>query len=625
MGQIIVKAKNFGVKTTTDEIEELASKIEFANQEYRLGTPIMSDLQYDELVEELKNKNRNHPTLSKIGISVESESRKSKLPIQMASMDKVKTLDDIKNWFRLKGLPNTTTLVLTPKYDGLSLVVDEEVDDCWTRGDGEYGQKSNEHYGLIENKLYQPFVKYTYGEVIMPKDVFVKKYSNDFANPRNFVAGLLNSDDIRPALTDCVYVKYGSVGGNFRMKSEMLSELNRYQDIEVPFHLVKLPMLTEEKLKELFDEWSKEFEIDGIIVEIDDLKLQESMGRETSGNPSYARAYKSPAFETEAESEVLNVEWNISKQGYLKPILKIKPVKLDGVTVSNITGNNARFVKEMGIGKGSIIKLKRSGMVIPLVTEVVKKVDFQMPDLGTEIKWNDNGVELVTVGETDDQKFKKIVSFFETLEVENCGEGVLKQLWDAGHRSVKEILSLEESDLTKLEGFGKRKASIVYKSIHSKMKDVQLHKLMHASGTFGNSLGSKKLALLTHFKEKPTVSQVMGVEGFAEKTATAFVEGWDNFWSFIDGLPITIQTEVVVEKSSNELEGTNFVFTGVRSKEAEEIIVKNGGKIGSSVSKNTTHLVMKAKGSGSSKENKALELGVKILTLDELNKWLGSL
>lgn len=615
-------------------IQELVNKISAANQAYRLGKPVMSDSQYDILVDELKSLDPHNSILTQVGHVVTDESRKRKLPIEMASMNKVKTMDEISDWCRLKGINTNQTVVITPKYDGLSLCVNELTGEAWTRGDGEFGQKSDEHYKLIGNHLEnlpQPWPKaggfqFTYGEVMMPKKVFVDKYSVDYANPRNLVAGLLNSKEVTEPLKDTVFIKYGAVvesefEGHYTTKSDLLKALNDGQEIKVPFKVISIKDLTHEILFDLFKSWSQDFEIDGLIIEVDFLQTQEQLGRETSSNnPCWARAYKSPDFEQVAETTITGISWNISKQGFLKPTLHVQPVKLDGVTISNVTGNNARFVKDLGLGTGAKVLIKRSGMVIPIIYDVVEKVDFQMPNV-PNIDWNENGVELMTLTETDEQRFKQTVSFFEILEVDNVGEGVVKQLWDAGFDSVKAILELTPDKLSKLEGFGKRKAMIVYNSIQSKIKDVQLSKLQHATGFF-KGLGSKKLALLEHFETKPTLDEVISIEGFAETSAESYLESYDKFFTFVKELPITIAKKVEAVKVSNDLDGMTFVFTGVRRADLEEVIESRGGKIGSGVSKNTTHLVMKAVGSGSSKEKKAIELGVEIMTVSDLENLL---
>ena len=624
-------------------LHQLRKKIIEANEAYRIGKPTISDSEYDALLEELAKLSPEDELLAKVGHEITDESRKAKLPIPMASMSKIKTIDEIKDWQRLKIIPSEAEIICTPKYDGLSLCVDEAIAEAITRGDGLYGQRSTEHYRLIGNHFYDqreeefeqdtkafragPF-SHTYGEVIMPKSVFLEKYSSEFANPRNLVAGLINSKTVSESLKDCKYIKYGAVPqfatkSSFSTKQQILDALNDGQKTKVPYFVAPITEITEEKLISLFHEWSQEYEIDGIILEVNSIAMQESLGRETSsGNPVWARAFKHESFEQKAESEVIGISWNISKHGLLKPIVHINPIKLDGVTVSNVTGNNARFVKDMGIGVGAVVVVKRSGMVIPKIIDVVKTVDFEDPVVeGAEIGWNEAGIELIALSETEDQKFKQVVAFFEILEADNVGEGVVKQLWDAGYKSVREVLSLTVSDLEKLDRFGKRKAQIVFDSIRKSVTGVQLSKLQHASGIF-QGLGSKKLALLEGFSEKPSLDQVMAIEGFAEISAKIFVDNYDIFLTFVDGLPVTIAEKVEVAAVGDDLAGKQFVFTGVRRKDLEEAIASRGGIIGGSVSKNTTHLVMKAKGSGSSKETKALSLGVEILTVEELEDLL---
>jgi DNA ligase (NAD+) len=198
---------------------------------------------------------------------------------------------------------------------------------------------------------------------------------------------------------------------------------------------------------------------------------------------------------------------------------------------------------------------------------------------------------------------------------------VVKQVWDAGYKTVKDILGLSPEDFEKIERFGKRKSQIVHGSIQKAIKDVTLSKVQHATGIF-KGLGSKKMALLEHFKTKPTMEEILSIEGFAEISAKSYIDGYDRFFEFLKELPITIQEKKEAEPVSSDMEGTTFVFTGVRRPDLESEIESRGGKIGSSVSKNTTHLIMKSIGSGSSKEKKAVELGVQIMTLEQLENLL---
>lgn len=604
-------------------INELRNKIIKANQAYRIGSPIMSDKEYDQLVEELSTLSPSDELLTKVGHTPQDESRKTRLPIEMASMNKIKSMDDINDWSRLKDISKSEIVIITPKYDGLSLCVNELTGEAFTRGDGQYGQKSDSHYKLIKNHLTnQDSFQFTYGEVIMSKKTFVEKYSFEFANPRNLVAGLLNSKEPGQILQDCEYIKYGAIcKSDLDTKQDILDLLNSGQEIKVPYHICKISELSEDLLITLFHQYSKDYEIDGLIIEINDVNLQNRLGRETSSNnPVWARAFKHSSFEQSAETVVVGISWNISKQGYLKPTIHIQPVKLDGVTVSNVTGNNARFIKDLGIGVGAKVVVKRSGMVIPIISDVIQTVDFQMPEV-SNIDWNENGIELVTLTETDEQKLKKNIAFFEILEADNVSEGVITQLWEAGYKTISDILKLTTVDLEKIDRFGKRKAQIVSESIQKSVTNVSLSKLQHATGIF-KGLGSKKLALLEHFASKPTLDEVMSIEGFAEISAKSYIDSYDEFFEFIKDLPVTLSKKVEFEKVGTDFDGKQFVFTGVRRADLEKEIESRGGKIGGSVSKNTTHLVMKVVGSGSSKEKKAIELGVEVITVEQLEKMI---
>ena len=616
-------------------ITELRRLIIDSNKAYRTGKPFISDLKYDALVEELKLMSPDDDLLTAVGLEVLDESRKAKLPIEMASMNKVKTLEEIRDWMNRKDIPTTTTFIITPKFDGISLCVNEKDEKAWTRGDGEYGSNSDEHYKLIGNKMHDSAktfkgILFSYGELMMPKKTFIDKYSQDFANPRNLVGGQINTPDPTDILKDCLYIKYGLVHYPmnprvFDHKHELLNFLNSGQEHKVDFVCHTIDKLSEEYLVTLFHEWSKKFEIDGLIIEVNDLCVQSRLGREKSSkNPCWARAYKSVNFEESKETLIKGITWNVSKQKYLKPIINVDPINLNGVTISNVTGNNARFIQNLRLGAGALIKIRRSGGVIPFIADVVSPSLEPLPTVcsscNTQLYWNDNQVELVCRNEDcGGGRLKKIISFFKILEVDQVSEGVLTQIYDAGYETIKDILNLKKDDLEKLEGFGKRKAEIVYTNIQSKIKDVELSKLQHASGVF-DGLGSKKLVLLESFESKPSLSIVMAVDGFAETSAKIYIDGYDKFNEFIKDLPITIKKKSKI--IGGDFAGQSFCFTGVRDKNAESIIESKGGKISGSVSKNLTFLITKEKDSGSSKEEKAKQIGVKILTLDELQKML---
>ena len=611
----------------TITIKELEQKIHEANVSYRNGESIITDTQYDTLMDELEMLDSENPLLTKVGIDLsdDNDSRKEKLPIDMASMNKVKTIDELKKWFKNKNIPTNTILVLTPKFDGASLCVNEWDEKAWTRGNGKVGQKSDEHLSKMSRKKIKISPDfYTFGEVIMKRDTFKTKYSEEFSNPRNLVAGQLNHKTPNTILNDCDYIAYGSIGGNFTSKHRELFELNNLQEHNVEYKMVKLNQLTSEFLLELFTEWNIEYEIDGIIIEVNDYELREKLGRETSSNnPCWARAYKGN-FEEVKESKVLDITWKISKKGLLKPVINIETTVLDGVNVSNVTGNNAKFMKDMEIGIGSTLKVKRSGMVIPLVVSVEHSTGFELPTIpNVEIEWNESGVELVTTSVTEDQRLKQLVSFFEILDVENMGEGIVKQFFENGFDTAKKVLEMTKEDMMKLDKFGVRKANKILKSINDK-RNVTICKLQHASGFF-NNLGSKKLLLLEDLNENSSVETISNIEGFSEISANNYLNGITQYNEWVKDYTnlLTInKTEVKQEVVGGNLEGMAFVFSGVRRKDLNEIIENMGGRIASGVSKKTTHLVMKVTGTGSLKEEKAKKDGNKIITVEELETLL---
>jgi DNA ligase (NAD+) len=597
------------------------------NEAYRNGNAKISDAEYDELVEILAGVDPNNSFFEKLGHTIsDDDPRKQKLPVDMASMNKAKTLAALLKWAKAKSISPNENVVLMPKFDGIAFCVEETYNFGWTRGDGVYGQRSDEHYAIVSggNSISAFDKMVTIGELIMSRSTF-DKYMDTYENPRNFVAGVINKKDPSEKLSDLDYVRYGFINygeKEFTTKSEQLKYLNNHQSSEVEFVVTPLADLTEEYLKELFVKWNQKYELDGIIIEVDNLELQQKLGRERNNNPSYAIAYKGN-FEEVKDTPCLGITWNISKQGLLKPIVHIEPVRLDGVTVSNVTGNNAKFIEEMGIGTNSILKVKRSGMVIPLIVNVLQQGEVVLPNCcpsckSDNIGWNENKIELMCFNEDcAGQQLQKIIAFFSILGVDNVSEGICTQFYDAGYDTIHKILAMTQADMEKLDRFGSRKAEITYKAIHSKMSNVSISKLRHASGLFKN-LGSKKLALLEQFETKPTVDDVVKLDGFSEISANAFIASYDKFNDFIKGMPITVKKTEKVAPTSSELAGESFCFTGVRDKDAESKILSKGGKIASGVSKTLTYLVVKDKSVSTSKTQKAEELGCKVITLSDL-------
>lgn len=310
-------------------------------------------------------------------------------------------------------------------------------------------------------------------------------------------------------------------------------------------------------------------------------------------------------------------------------------VKLSGVTVTRVSGHNARFIQENGIGPGAIIAITRSGEVIPKVLKVLKRSKPQMPSV--EWRWNENKVEALQLNAKTNNigKIKAIAHFFaKGLEVDGVGEGVVAQLYEAGYDTVRKILRMRLDDYMALDGWQERKSKNIYQAIKTKCQGADLIKAMAGSGILGPLLGERKLTSL--FKQRPSLfdmsvehtpeqiaAQLRNVEGFKDKSAAPIIANMAKCFKFLQSLPITFKKAEAVKVVGKKMAGQQVVFTGVRSKEAELEIAKQGGTVASSVSAKTTLLVAKDPGESSSKLEKARSLGVKIVSLGQLNKLLG--
>jgi DNA ligase (NAD+) len=605
--------------------EEAIKKL---NDSYRNGNPEVTDSEYDELIEMFKSLDPTNE-IFKTGVIEQidvNSARKEKLKYPMFSLDKETEIPAIYTWLKNKGLPLTTLLVITAKYDGISILKDEYNQLAWSRGDGEIGETIHTHYKMLADK-YQKLNLFTIGEMIIPKQVFASKiYYRDngepFKNARNMIAGLKNSDTISEDLKDAKHIRYGFASEDFTLNKSEQIDLICEKLSPIPYKVIKANELNIDLLNDLFLEWGKEYDIDGLVFDIDDKNIRKNLGRERNNNPAYARAFKNPQWSEAKETIILDIEWNISKNGLLKPVGILQPIDLDGVIVSRVTLNNAKFVKDFCIGKNTILKILRSGFVIPKVQSIIKSTGYVEPVVGnSKVFWNENGVELMVEG-TEEQEIKKLISFFEILGAENVSEGIINQLYNSGYKTIKQILDLTPDDLEKLDRFGERKSQIVYESMHKSVTNVKLSKLMHATNIFKN-LGSKKLDLLMHFEGKPTFEEILKVDGFSDISAKAYLDGYDEFYTWLSYMKhITIETEKVDVVSSDELKDKSFCFTGIRRKDLEEIIISKSGKVASGVSKNLTYLVCKDKFSGSSKLVKAGEIGVVLLSVEELENML---
>lgn len=608
-------------------VQEKRTLLEKWNLAYRTGEALVDDETYDAIFDSLPE---DDPLRLKTGFDV-GDQRKCKLPFPMFSMDKVKSCEELEKWLKLKGVDGDAKLVISPKYDGLSFLIKAGSMEAYTRGNGIEGQRSDHHFKeLSKNKKFKTIAElknnFLIGEVIMKRKTFNEKYAERFRNPRNLVAGLFNQKSIDPALQDVEFIAYG-LAEDVSNKSKAFDWLNRFNVYTVPYECCQVSDLDDDKLNRLFATWNEDFEIDGLIIELDELSWRQELGREKNNNPAFSRAWKGFR-ESSAETVIRAHTIQLSKEGRLTFVGQVDPVELDGVTVSNVTLYNAGTVLENQWGAGARVRIIRSGMVIPKIIDTLEPASATLPETcpscQTPVHWDNTHIHLIcpnTEG-CDGQRIQKIIAFLSILGVEEIGEGVVEQLYKEGFDTIEKLLQLQKEELVQLDRFAERKAEIVVNNLKARTRDIPLEKLQHASGCF-KGLGSKKLALVNRFdspNKKPDFETLLEVEGFSEISARAYLEGFDRFWAFIQVLPVSIAK--TKEPSGNKCEGMKFCFTGFRDKELEAKLTEEGGKVSSGVTSKTTHVVAKDMDSTSSKLKKARDLKIEIWDVEKLLKHL---
>jgi len=384
--------------------------------------------------------------------------------------------------------------------------------------------------------------------------------------------------------------------------------------------------VTNDALSELLVDWraNYDYEIDGVIV-TDDYIYSRS-----SGNPDHSFAFKMVLSDQMAETKVLDVEWNASKDGYLKPRVRVEPIRLSGVKIEYATGFNGAFIESNRIGVGALIQIIRSGDVIPYIKEIITPADQGLMPTVPYI-WNDTHVDIMLENKDDDKTVREkiITGFFKGIKVDSMGEGNVIRIIDAGFDTIPKILRMSEEDFLTIDGFKGKMAKKLHDGIRDKVESASLITLMSASNTLGRGFSGKKIELimeeysdiLTSEEDSKTKIQKLGsIKGMASKTAQSFVENIPRFLQFMEdcGLMSKIRTPVSNEKVSvntdHPLYKKSIVMSGTRDKELESELKKYGANLGSSVSSNTFALITPDVESATGKVASAKKLNVGIFT-----------
>jgi len=612
--------------------------IEFATysaNQYHAGESVISDKLFDELYDEIKKRDPKNEFFKKVGF--EATKNKVELPYYMGSMDKLKTseLDKLNKWSKKF---NKFDYVIMDKLDGISGLFVKEGNETkfYTRGNGTVGQDITYLINTVPDlkkisKLKEDIV--IRGEIIISKKKWLK-YEKEFSNARNMVSGLVNSKSINTnIMKDIDFVVYEIMEPRMKM-SEQIKYLEKNKINTVYNEILDKKDLDFEMLDEILIDRreSSTYEVDGIIIMDDNLNEVNY-----EGNPEFAFAFKDASEKLTADVVVKDVEWNISKDGYIKPKLILEPTKLSGVVISNATAFNAKYIIDNKIGPGSVVKIIRSGDVIPHVLEVLKTAKVKMPDV--EYEWNETEVDLIAVGDkTDNQIIKELTFFADKMDIANLSEGLIKNFVENDIDDIFKIINISKADLLKLDGFKDKLVNKIYDNIQTAMENATLIQFMNATNIFGHNFGHKRLEKIwkqynnnfikfmkDHTKDEIS-KEVIKIDGFDEITSKQFSEYIHEFIKVFEKIPKKYQKNIIdnseVKEVSDKFKGKKFVFSGFRNKEWEEFITENGGELSSSVSKNTSYLITTKKEAdegSNSKVVKAKDLGIEIVTKEEFD------
>jgi DNA ligase (NAD+) len=597
---------------------------------YHNQTPLLTDTEYDIIKDyfEIKYPESYSSWNKEVGAPVEQNKNKAILPYEMGSMDKIKPdTNALLSWTKkFKG-----PYVLSCKLDGVSGLYSTEGSSpkLYTRGDGKVGQDISyliPYLNLPKNKNLV-----IRGEFIISKKIFETKYKNEFANPRNMVAGIINHKTVdKNKISDVHFVAYEVIKPILN-PNEQMEFLKNILKTECVLNRLETTISNELLSQVLIDNRRMyDYEIDGIIV------TNNQIYERKSGNPEHAFAFKMVLSEQLAEATVVDVIWSPSKDGYLKPRVQIMPIMLGGVKIEYATGFNGAFIQNNKIGVGAIIKIVRSGDVIPHILNVT--VPAPEPKMPTQsYKWNNTNVDIVIENMEEDEtvREKVVTGFFKGIEVDGLGSGNVSRIIEAGYDTVPKIINMTIADFLKVEGFKIIMANKIHNGIKEKLTNASLITLMSASNLFGRTLGEKKIELIMNehpdiLVSKETnqekIQKIQKVKGIAEKSATAFVENIKIFNNFIKECGLEYKLNQNVEPIQNivsnvgPLYNKTIIMTGFRDKNLEEQIKNAGAKLGTSVSKNTYLVIVKNLEEDTSKATDAKKIGVPLITINDFNK-----
>jgi NAD-dependent DNA ligase/DNA polymerase/3'-5' exonuclease PolX len=636
--QNIEKLKAQGITSLAIlSVEELTHMLteainNYYTSEFKENT-LLTDNEYDILREYILAKDPTNKVALEQHTQVKLDHTKVKLPYEMWSMDKIKpdtsALDKFKQTY--KG-----PYVISAKLDGVSALYSTENDQAnlYTRGDGKYGQLINHLIPYLKLPTEKNIT--LRGELMIKEDLFKMKYKGQFSNSRNFISGLVNRKTLthleEQILEDIDFVTYEVLMPQNLTPSQQYNKAVELNTISVlNIQSITYDELTNDYLSSKLLEYRTTYvySIDGIIC------IDDNIYPRVSKNPDHAFAFKMVLTDQEIEAKVVDVLWTVSSNGLIKPRVQFEPVTIGGVSITYATGFNAKFIKDNNIGLGALVKLVRSGDVIPYIAEVLVPAQAPLMPNSTDYEyiWNATNIDIILVHNKTDPRVieKTIIKFFKDLEVEGLGDKNIKKIIASGANTIEKIINASIEDLMKVEGFKQKMASKIHSSIKTQVKKASVAQLASASNIFGQGFAEKTIStileayptiLTSDLTEEEKVAQIKAIKGFADKTARQFVKSIVQFNSFMEKIrPIQEAKEEELkeeEVEENELKETkeveenelkeedqqsnslknkvlvlsDFDKSVYTKKEITNEIIKLGGRVEATVTKETNILVV---------------------------------
>lgn len=663
------------------EIEELRRQISYHSYLYNtLDQPEISDYEYDLLFNRLKELETLYPDLvtpdsptQRVGNKLSDKFRKVKHPAPILSLANGFGPQAAIDWYdriaRLDGRVTKTEFILEPKLDGLTVVLTYEKGLFTlgaTRGDGIVGEDITENLKTlptiplripVKGGIHVPDHIVFRGETFINKSDFdklnqemVAKGQKPYLNPRNTAAGSLRQLD--PAITAKRPLKlflYQIVESSEPLPLTQEAILEYIASFGLPVNPLRWQAETIQQAVEICEAQAQSrhtwpYDADGIVIKINDHVLYEDLGI-VGKDPRGALAYKYPG--EEVETTLLEIQVNVGRTGVLTPLAVLEPVAISGVIVRQATLHNFDFIAEKDVRVGDRVLLKRAGEVIPYIvaslpvkrdgSQVAYAPPTNCPSCGAPVEKDEGMVAWYCINASCPAQLTRNIEHFVSrgaMDIVGLGEQIVRQLVDANLiRSTADLYRLKEEDLVGLDKFGPKKARNLLDAIQTS-KSQTLPRLITALGVRGvGEVAAEKLSEAFQDLDalsKASLDELRLVEGVGEIMAQD-IRAWflepDNQqlledFRTIGVWPVAAKLE---KKGDLPLEGLSFVITGtlpaLSREQAEEFIKDNGGKVVGSVSKKTDYLLLGE--NPGSKHSKALELGIPILSEEELRKLIG--